>query len=217
MVVTLENYRWRVFDSELHDAIGGEKQSWELSRCWAGFLIVNIAIIFRTLLKYCECPDYIVNIAMIFPTLLNYCEYLDYIVNIAIIFLNTFEILWISWSYCEYCDNISYTFEILWMSWLNCEYCDNISYTFEILWISWLCCAYCDNILNAIPILWILWVFQGYILQRWRDMTRESTFATPRTELVNLRPLRSRCKSSVSWNGKRWSTIMTIIRGLIMK
>ena len=55
--------------------------------------IVNIAIIFRTLLKYCECPDYIVNIAMIFPTLLNYCEYLDYIVNIAIIFLNTFEIL----------------------------------------------------------------------------------------------------------------------------
>ena len=99
----------------------------------------------------------------------------------------------------------------------NWEYCDDISHTFEILWISWLCCAYCDNILNAIPILWILWVFQGYILQRWRDMTRESTFATPRTELVNLRPLRSRCKSSVSWNGKRWSTIMTIIRGLIMK
>ena len=30
-------------------------------------------------------------------------------------------------------------------------------------------------------------------------MTPESTFATLRTELVNLRPLRFRCKCSVSW------------------
>ena len=75
MMITLENYQWRVFDLELHDAVGGEKQSWELSRCWTGFLIVNIAIIFRTLLKYCECPDYIAHIVIIFWTQLQYCEY----------------------------------------------------------------------------------------------------------------------------------------------
>ena len=35
-------------------------------------------------------------------------------------------------------------------------------------------------------------------------MTRESTFATLRTELVNLRPLRFRCKFFVSWCDQRW-------------
>ena len=65
IMITLENYQWCVFDSELHDAIGGEEQSWELSRCWAGFQIVNIAII---LWIY---PGHIVNIVIIFWILLK--------------------------------------------------------------------------------------------------------------------------------------------------
>ena len=122
VMIILENYQWCDFDSELHDAIGGEEQGWELSRCGAGFQIVNIGIIFCKVLKYCEYPDYIVHIVIIFWTQLQYSEY------------------------CE--------------------------------------------LFKAIHI---------FHHQRWRDTTRESTFATPRTELVNLRPLRSRCKSSVSW------------------
>ena len=78
VMIILENYWWRVFDSELHDAVGGEKQSWELSCRWAGFQIGNIAMIFRTLLKYCEYPDYVVHIVIIFWTQFQYCEYCEF-------------------------------------------------------------------------------------------------------------------------------------------